>query len=209
MSGRYLSFNMRVCNRMYLRVGLQRHCSQKTENLDLKSKIIDGALKNVPLLGWSDDSLVKSTVDLGLPPLSHKIVERGPVEIVEFFLKNKRNYVAIYLENMKVSSEEQADSDASKFSRVDFLRAALNANLDYIYPYKSSWPSAIALLSDPQQILRSTQIAADTIDELTVHVGIDATRMDWYTERAALMAVYTSVELFMLQDESENLKESR
>lgn len=198
---------------------------------DLRSQIVAHALSLVTVHGWTEKCLAQATMDMGLPALSYRVVERGPVEIVEHFLREKRKFVneamdeylstANISEHFRDSEEPVKEDDSSKtgdekiaeeskdFSPDAILQRAIELHIDYLAPHNASWPSAMALLVNPQQIPYSTELALDVAGDLVEYSGLKPMRSDWYTERALLMAVYSSTELFMLSDTSEDFKETR
>ena len=63
-----------------------------TEGRNLRVEILEASLNNVAALGWTQDSIAKGVMDLGLPPLSHRVLGRGPAEVVEYFIEKKRSF---------------------------------------------------------------------------------------------------------------------
>lgn len=193
------------------------------EGGDKRALILEKALSHVHEHGWSERALARASVDIGLPPLSHKIVERGPAEIVELFLRKKRDHVNSFLAGGAVASagdgseevvEGEVVDEASKVhdggvKEKDMLYKAIEGHMEYIMPYTSSWPSALALMLGPEQVLHSTKLAGDLADDLVDYAGLQPTRSDWYTDRAILFSIYSSTQLFLLTDKSEGFSETK
>jgi hypothetical protein len=79
----------------------------------LREKIIAAAMNHVPVVGWTDEAIVRAVKDLGMyacawvdwkvnvdfsftadfPAHTHKILTRGPVELVHDFLEKNRQRV--------------------------------------------------------------------------------------------------------------------
>ena len=55
-------------------------------SLTLRLRVLDGALKHVPLVGWTTAALTNAVTDLGLSVASVGMFPRGPVELVEHFI---------------------------------------------------------------------------------------------------------------------------
>ena len=72
-----------------IRMSLSTSTGQASSKVDKREQILEKALCHVHELGWSEKALAQASVDIGLPPLSHTIVERGPAEIVELFMRKK------------------------------------------------------------------------------------------------------------------------
>jgi ubiquinone biosynthesis protein COQ9 len=182
-----------------------------TPKEDVKTQIIRAALAHVQELGWTDEALVKGTLEVGHSPLTYKVVERGPVEIVELFLEDKRKFVKDAVDSkFNPNDDHHADSDEKLATfRREVLYTAMSAHVDYISPYIKGWPGAMALMAEPKQAIRSVQILTDSLDDFCSYARIETSRLDWYTERAALGALYTSVELYMLQDTSPEFNDTK
>jgi hypothetical protein len=67
----------------------------------------------------------------------------------------------------------------------------------------------MALLSDPVQAPHTLLIMNKIADDLCQFADIKATRLDWYVERGALIALVGAVELFMLTDVSEKFADTK
>ena len=109
---------------------------------EIREQILQSALGNVPLLGWTDDAVAKAMRDVGYDSLSHKMIADGPVELVTYFMAMKRAHVS------KKLSEKYAlvrlDDDGSQTNSDEVVYDAIEMHLDYIAPYLSSWPKALA-----------------------------------------------------------------
>ena len=205
---------------------------------NLRNDILEASLKNVHMLGWTQETIVKAVLDLGLPPLTHRVLGRGPVELVEFFIDKKRAFAkervadlraqwnnTAHSASMNSSSSSQTapssgdahDSQQNTHAAhhvtgqdVDtILQVAIEAHIDYIYPYAHTWPSALATFADPSQASYAVTTAMQLADDIVSMSDIQASRGDWYTERLLATMLYSSTELFMLTDTSENLQDTK
>lgn len=194
---------------------------------NLRIEILEASLKNVTNLGWTQDSIAKGVMDLGLPPLTHSVIERGPVELVEYFINKKREYAKervaklrgehsasqrSNIEGQEESKEKEQQQHAQEVRELtvdEILQEAIEAHIDFISPYIHSWPSALALFADPMQVSVAMNTGLQLADDIVTLGGIEASRGDWYTERLLAIMLYTSTELFMLTDTSPNFSETR
>ena len=206
----------------YLRVTRQalRSFSATDEEVQHREKLLEAALGHVHELGWSEKALAQAAVDVGLPPLSHRLIERGPAEIVELFMHKKREHVNKMLaadsECEAPEGEAEAEGEAEGEAEAKAadgqggkLYLAIEGHMEYITPHISSWPSALALMMSPEQVPHSTKLAAALADDLVQYAGLSPTRSDWYTDRAMLLSLYTSTQLFLLSDQSEDKVETK
>jgi len=195
----------------------------------LRQTILEASLKNVPALGWTQDSIAKAVLDLKLPPLSHTLIERGPAELVEFYAEKKRHFAneRVSLANKRcddtvpteANRNPPPNSDFATFASAnssstrtsaDALHIGLEAHIDFASPYVHTLPSALAvLLSDPQNLTFTVSIAMQIADDICNYGDIQSTRMDWYSERILAIILYGTTELYMITDFSEDLQDTR
>jgi rpsU-divergently transcribed protein len=131
-------------------------------------------------------------------------VERGPVELVEFFLAQKRGHVNTELQT--VPSEEDVGE-----IQLGRLRRLVELHMEYVSSsgLLPTWPSALALLSDPRHAQTSVAAAVDLSGDLCRAAGLSPSRLDWYSERLLLVSLYSGAELFLLTDASENIEDTK
>ena len=181
--------------------------SGSRSDAEVKELILRSALANVPLLGWTDDAVAKAMKDAGYDSLSHTMIANGSVELVTYFMDIKREHVS------KRLSEKYSivglDDEGVQTNTDEVVYDAIEMHLDYIAPYLSSWPKALALLAEPSQFPSTLQLMTDTADDICHHAGMKASRMDWYSDRGLVLLVFCSTELFMLTDYSEKMEDTR
>ena len=196
------------CTRMSQSQGNYRLNSRfsTSSDFELKQRVLDTALRYVPTVGWTEDAVAMAIKEVGYDSFSHKIVDRGAVDLVTNFMKRKRKHVNTILEDKygKSGSEETTPE-----KRDERIYAAIEAHLEYISPFIPSWPSALAVLSDPLQVADTVQLMTDVADDICHHAGLKSSRLDWYTDRGLVLAIFCSAELFMLTDYSHNLQDTR
>lgn len=187
--------------------------SERESDEAIRKKILARALAQVPHLGWTDAALVQGVREAtGLSSLAHTMIERGAVEIVEFFLEEKRKHVQKIMQSHNerdINNSDETNSGESTHLGRDNLYRAMVAHLEYTAPYLSNWSSALALLSDPLQAPHTLTIMNDIADDLCHFSDMKATRLGWYLDRGALIALLGSAELFMLTDYSDNFSETK
>ena len=106
-------------------------------------------------------------------------------------------------ENGKQDATESADGVDEKLYR------AIEGHMEYIMPHLSRWPSALALMMSPEQVPYSAKLAATLAEDLVQYAGLNPTRTDWYTDRAMLLSLYTSTQLYLLSDQSEHKQDTK
>jgi ubiquinone biosynthesis protein COQ9 len=243
----------------------QNSYQSSQSNPNLRKDLLNAAIRNVPVLGWTQESIVKAALDLGLPPLTHRIIGRGPVELVEYFLEQKREFAKNRVAEERFRSSEgthtasyqhsdsppqekethsEPDANSTSYSandeefsnssngnthytsstysssssspssssaaRYPLLLAFLEAHVEYVLPYRSTWPSALATFAEPTQVSYAISAAMQAADDIVVLTeGKDAARMDWYAERLLAFGLHMHTELYMVADTSEDLKDTK
>ena len=85
----------------------------------IEHKILSASLKFVPECGFTKTSIMKGATSLGLPEISHGVIERGPIQLVDHFTVEA-------LDRMK---EEMQSMELEKYSRSDDM----GCRLIYLY----------------------------------------------------------------------------
>ena len=194
----------------------------------LRKDILEASIKNVPALGWTQDSIAKAVMELGLPAHTHRVLSRGPVEVVEYFIEQKRDYAKERVAELRTqyhkaeASTKSEDPDISNMnddhdhydshrevSADEVLHTAIEAHIDYMAPYVHTWPSALALFADPSQASAAMSTGLQIADDIVTFGGVEASRGDWYTERLLAIMLYSSTEMYMLTDTSPDFADTR
>uniref|UniRef100_A0A6B2LDG8 Ubiquinone biosynthesis protein n=1 Tax=Arcella intermedia TaxID=1963864 RepID=A0A6B2LDG8_9EUKA len=157
-----------------------------------RKEILDNALRNVHTLGWTYEALALGASQAGLPPTAHGIITNGPIDLVHYFIDQC---------NIKFLSDLPELNKIPLKSRIETL---IRLRLSLYVPYISRWSEALGLLAQPQNLPTSVPKLAKLIDEIWYQAGDDTTDHNWYIKRAVLTGIYTSTELYMLTDLSEN-----
>ena len=58
----------------------------KTLQIPAKQALLKIAMQMVPETGFTNTTLLRACKELGYTPVTHTIVPRGPVELVEYFI---------------------------------------------------------------------------------------------------------------------------
>eukprot|EP01130_Rhizamoeba_saxonica_P002555 TRINITY_DN1233_c0_g1_i2.p1 TRINITY_DN1233_c0_g1~~TRINITY_DN1233_c0_g1_i2.p1 ORF type:complete len:194 (-),score=46.15 TRINITY_DN1233_c0_g1_i2:7-588(-) len=95
-----------------------------------------------------------------------------------------------------------------RYSMREKIAMIIKLRLEYIIPYINRWPEAMAILADPVNVSTSIKSLALLVDEIAYLSGDRSTDHNWYIQRGVLTGVFTSTELYMLSDRSENFKDT-
>eukprot|EP00753_Platysulcus_tardus_P004930 PLAT1277.1.p1 GENE.PLAT1277.1~~PLAT1277.1.p1 ORF type:complete len:309 (-),score=85.49 PLAT1277.1:73-969(-) len=160
--------------------------------------VLDGALALVHEQGWSSEALATSAQQLGFSAVTHGMFPRGGMDLILYFMRDASRATALRL----------AEMDRDGMASADIIRTGLRLRLHAITPYMSTWPAAMAQGALPLNALDTANELALFMDELCHQAGDDSVGIDWYAKRAAVGAVYTSTELYMLTDRSLDFMDS-
>lgn len=162
---------------------------------DVKEKLTKAVLKSVIFDGWSNQLLNSACIELGL---DYNIVEtlfpRGIIDIAVDYHKNG--------DEKMIDSLKSKDFENYKIREKIFL--AIQIRLQVEEKNKELIRRNISFFSLPQNLLDGNQLVWGTAHKIWSFFGDQSTDYNYYSKRAILSAVYGSVALYWLGDESEN-----
>ncbi|KAL6721279.1 Ubiquinone biosynthesis protein coq9, mitochondrial [Lecanora helva] len=164
--------------------------------------ILSAALKHVPAHGFTTTALTQGARDAGYLDASTNLFPSGPFSIVNYYLVTQRLALA---EHALPNSQSNPISPSDVTANIKILALhRLRANQPIIH----RWQEALALLSTARHLPTSIRELALLSDELLFRAGSTTVTTAWYTDRAALAAIYASAELFMTTDTSKDFVET-
>lgn len=170
---------------------------------DIRSQILSVALENVPMYGWSAQSISVAVDALDLSPTSTEMFKRGGLDLLLFFTEEANKTLTEHL--IRKAQMEKLDTEEA---RGRFIESAIKTRLQMIIPYIDTWPQALKLLASPGAAPDVVQNGTEMMDEIFYHSGDLSTDMTWYSKRAVLASIYCSTELFMLNDKSPEFRDT-
>lgn len=170
---------------------------------EIRTQILSVALDNVPLFGWSTESIEKAVEALELSPSSSDLFKRGALDLVLFFIEEGNNALIEH-----IAADAKKTSLNSEDERTDFIEKAIKTRLQMIIPYIDSWPQAMKLMASPMAAREVFENGANLLDEILYHSGDFSTDMSWYAKRGVLTGINLSTELFMLNDKSPDYRDT-
>ncbi len=169
----------------------------------VEDSILSAALSHVPTHGFTATALTRGARDAGYLDISTNLFPLGPFSIVKYHLVTKRLTLAEHAPTPAQPPNSISPKDISNNIRNLALRR-LHANR----PIIQRWQEALALLSTPRHLPTSISELALLSDEMLFLAGSTTVTSAWYTNRAALAAIYASAELFMTTDTSKDFVET-
>ncbi len=160
-----------------------------TPNLDA---LLDAALAHVPFDGWSDETFSAATSDAGLTPAdARSLAPRGALDLaVAYHRRGDREMVA---------RMDSADLSAMRYSErvATALKYRIEAMTD-----REAVRRATTMFSLPMHAADGAKLVWETADHVWTALGDTSEDGNWYTKRATLSAVWGSVVLYWLGDDS-------
>ncbi|XP_071824519.1 ubiquinone biosynthesis protein COQ9, mitochondrial-like isoform X1 [Apostichopus japonicus] len=172
---------------------------------ELKSSILDSALNFVPSHGWSVKAIAKGAQQHGYPGVTHGLFPRGGGDLMHHFVRQCNNDISKHLEGLSKDTDKSRNSSELSPS---ILRDAFQMRLRMLVPYMDHWPQAMALTALPTNIQEHFTNLYKLIDDICYHSGDRSVDFSWYTRRLALLGVYKSCELHIVQDGSHDYQET-
>jgi ubiquinone biosynthesis protein COQ9 len=176
-----------------------------SEDYDIKFKkpepfvfneLKDAALAKVSEYGWNAEAIEKGLESLSFENIAADVT---PFSLVEYFLDMKRSDM-----NKKVA--EIADFEALRIPQK--IRKCCEIRLKSTMEYQENWHQAMRLLASPENLKASTAQLYELVDDIWFACGDRSLDFNFYSKRMMLAGVYTSTELFMVQDSSPGFEET-
>lgn len=150
--------------------------------------------------GWSEEALTMAASELGVPADRARLCfPGGAVEMVDaWFDAIDRGMATAYpLERI------------AKLKIRERIRDLVLYRVEVINPHKEALRRALAILAQPQNAMTGAKLAWRAADRMWRIAGDTATDFNHYSKRGILSALYMSTMLVFLDDQSEELVETR
>ena len=156
--------------------------------------LLDAILPHVAFDGWSPEAFAAARDDLGLTPEDARaICPRGAVDLAILFHTQG--------DSAMIAALKAADLSEMRFR--DRVAHAIRLRLDAV-DNKEAVRRGTALFALPHMAPDGSKLIWGTADAIWTALGDTSRDVNWYTKRATLSAVYGSVVLYWLGDDSED-----
>ncbi|HEX8654473.1 MAG TPA: COQ9 family protein [Allosphingosinicella sp.] len=150
--------------------------------------------------GWTEEALAMAARELGIPPVRARIAfPGGAVEMIDAWF----------------DSIDLAMLDAFPPERIaamkirERIRALVLFRFEHMLPHREALRRAFAILAQPQNVPAAAKLAWRAADRMWRVAGDAATDYNYYTKRALLTGVYGSTSLVFIDDNSDDLADTR
>ncbi|XP_003376867.1 ubiquitin domain-containing protein UBFD1 [Trichinella spiralis] len=147
---------------------------------DFKKSVLQAAMPFVSKYGWSTKAVAAGLEKLNLSAAAANIFESPSAELV---LAEQPNEL--------------------------FLQMALEARLEMLKPYRRLWAEALQQLISPTKAAEALTLTFSMCDDILYYMGDHSLDFSWYTKRTSLLILYNSAELYMLQDYSDDISDTK
>lgn len=159
---------------------------------DTCSRLLDAALVHVPFEGWADATFRAAIADTGTEPgLARALCPRGAVDLA----------LAYHARGDAAMLDRIASSDFAEMRFRDRIAAAVRFRLEAVED-REVVRRGVTLFSLPQNAADGARAVWNTCGLIWEALGDTSDDVNWYTKRASLAAVYSSVLLYWLGDDS-------
>jgi ubiquinone biosynthesis protein COQ9 len=150
--------------------------------------------------GWSDEALGHAAGELGVPAARARLCfPGGASEMIDAWFE------AIDVAMLKAFPPERIAAMKIR----ERIRELVMYRKEVAFPHREALRRAVAILAQPQNVPLAGRLAWRTVDRIWRLAGDTATDYNHYTKRAILLGVYTSTTLVFLDDDSDDLADTR
>lgn len=156
--------------------------------------------QNAAFDGWTPVALEMAAQSTGIDPaIATLAFSGGAVDMIDAWFA--------YIDRMMAAAVPPERLATMKIRGR--IAALVEARIDAIAPDIEALRRALAILALPQNLLHSVKLSWRTADTIWRAAGDTATDFNHYSKRTLLAGIYTATIMAMLDDESENLTETR
>lgn len=177
---------------------------READDEHLKDKILLASLKHVPQMGWNRQAVNEGVQDLGYPPVSSGIIDNHPLELILFHMRLSNEQ----LEQKMAADVAAIEAQGERLRIRKFLRSHVENRLRMNIPFMAHWTEALAIKSMPQNLCETVPLDLELFDLMWHYAGDKATDLNWYTKRISLGAIYKATEMAMIQDKSDDFRDT-
>ncbi|PYG28626.1 COQ9 family protein [Pelagimonas varians] len=155
--------------------------------------LLDAALVHVPFDGWNEETFRAAVQDCGIDPVvARGLCPRGALDLAVLY--HQRGDDAMVARMKEAGFAHMRIRDKVSFA----VRARIEAVEDRELVQRGT-----TLFALPQNAADGAKLIWGTADRIWTAMGDSSRDLNWYSKRATLSAVYSSVVLYWLGDQSE------
>lgn len=162
-------------------------------HVEIRHRLMQGMRENAVFDGWGEAALRHAIAESGIDPKAARLAApRGSVDLaLEFHYAGDQEL-----------AELLAETDLSALRYSDRVAKAIEMRLDVMAADREAVRKASAFFALPQHAGDGAKAVWHTADTIWTGLGDSSRDVNWYSKRAILSAVWSSVVLYWLGDES-------
>lgn len=166
----------------------------------IQIKILKAALKEVPQSGWSDESLKKACLSIGLDKYCYRL----------YFLEGISPIVDLYFSQLDQEMVKQIKNLPLQNMKIrERIKEAVLIRLKLLASHKKLTARTMSFLNMPWNYALGLRVLWRTADLIWYEAGADtATDFNYYTKRSLLGWVYINTIMYFLNDSSFGYKDT-
>lgn len=173
--------------------------SEQEQSQDIRDKIVEAALPEVPFDGWTWDIVEQAAVHCGYEATMASSVFPGKMpDVLDHFADLADRWMLARLEKI----------DPESLKVRDRVKTAVMARLRVLYPWRDAVRRSATFWMLPTHAGRGGKITWRTADRIWDWAGDTATDYNRYTKRTLLCGVLVSTLLAWLDDDSTGMSET-
>ena len=167
---------------------------------ELRAALAPSLARHAAFDGWSPEALARAAAELGVPADRARLAfPGGPAEMVD-----------AWFDSIDIAMAEAFPPERIAALKIrERIRDLVLFRLTAIQPQREALRRALAILAMPQNALAGARLAWRSADRIWRLAGDTATDFNHYSKRTILIGVYGSTSLVFLDDESDDLAETR
>jgi ubiquinone biosynthesis protein COQ9 len=150
--------------------------------------------------GWTEEALAIAAEELGVPAGRARLAfPGGAIEMVDAWFDSIDKAMLIAFPPERIAQMKIRDR----------IRDLILFRFETMRPHREALRRAVAILAMPQNLAAAARLAWRSADRIWRLAGDTATDFNHYSKRAILVGVYGSTTLVFLDDNGEDLAETR
>jgi ubiquinone biosynthesis protein COQ9 len=156
--------------------------------------------RNAAFDGWSEAAVKSAADEIGVDPdVAALAVKGGAMTLID-----------AWIDSIDLELAERLPPEKLNAMKIrQRITALLATRLEIMAPDRESLRRAMAIMAMPQNLAKATKIGWRSADRMWRLAGDTASDFNHYTKRMTLSAVYGSLLVVFVNDESEDFAEAR
>jgi ubiquinone biosynthesis protein COQ9 len=160
---------------------------------EMRERILEEALRQVPFEGWTEKALTEGARAAGFAPeMALEAFPGGVTEAIE--------EAAARADRAMLAALEEHDLKAMRTR--DRIALALRLRLELATSHREAIQRSLPLMAQPQNLPLAARMLWRTVDAIWYAAGDASTDFNFYTKRGLLAGVYSAGLLYWLNDQS-------